>query len=759
MSLNQPGIPIITQSPVDITVDCQPLHLSNSFANNFENILCTSQINSLDFPDIVNFASLACQSQSSVSAQRPLRSTCSVSQSSVPALQTSASATCQTLSSEQPVFDDTSNNPVPIVTSSRKAKHNADRPCLFCGAMQTNLKRHLMSKHMTEEQVKDASSEENKDLRNAKFDKLRKDGIFNFNRNQLRNPDQTDIRIQRERSSKLSKEPTVYCTVCFGFYSSAYFHTHRKLCIKSTESAEILPRPAKSGLLAVNLDTTEDFKTEILSKFQNNEIGEICRTDECILLFGSRLFEKMKQKQDKAVEVKRSVMQDMRRVAHLYVEFKGICNAVRPTPVPCASSAEMLVRNNFDSLREAITRYTTNYESNELKSGLKNAIYFLILKLAKVQKAIYLVQRKDEKASEIEKFLEVLGLYQNLIFGDARYNINRNRQVKLRRPQQMPSEEEVLKLKTYTVQRMASIVTDEYLNWNVQSFVELRDLTMSRLTLFNARRGGEPARMTVQEWQDADNGAWLDPSRRPQSDEVDKELFRDLKVTFQGGKGNNHFVSILFPEDCYESMRKLSDPEVRACAEVSADNKYMFPCTQSSTSHVSGWHAVNRVCKDAAIESPELLTATKMRHRISTLYAGLDIAEKDRQQFYRHMGHAQEINEHVYQTPLAEAAILRVGVHLKTMDGNYKENATIQTATFAATSSTTLVLRPSDTPFQSADNITPDVVTYHSSPAVPTRRTVSDLTAEIPSQMDSRDIPAPKRKQGNILRVFVKSNI
>jgi len=63
------------------------------------------------------------------------------------------------------------------------------------------------------------------------------------------------------------------------------------------------------------------------------------------------------------------------------------------------------------------------------------------------------------------------------------------------------------------------------------------------------------------------------------------------------------------------------------------------------------------------------MTATKMRRRISTLYAGLDVSENDRELFYRHVGHSREINKNMNQTQLAEAKILCVGDKLKNMDG------------------------------------------------------------------------------------------
>ena len=116
----------------------------------------------------------------------------------------------------------------------------------------------------------------------------------------------------------------------------------------------------------------------------------------------------------------------------------------------------------------------------------------------------------DEIASEIDEFQEVLSLNYNLVFSDATYNLNRQRQMKLRRPEELPSEDDVAKLKLYSVQKSEKILEDKYRIWDSYSFAELRDLTVCRLTLFNARRGGEPARMSINEWQEAEKCEWLD---------------------------------------------------------------------------------------------------------------------------------------------------------------------------------------------------------------------------------------------------------
>ena len=61
--------------------------------------------------------------------------------------------------------------------------------------------------------------------------------------------------------------------------------------------------------------------------------------------------------------------------------------------------------------------------------------------------------------------------------------------------------------------KMKEIVGDKFTFWDHHTFVELRDCACARLTLINARRGGEPARLLLSDWNDAEQGVWIDNQR------------------------------------------------------------------------------------------------------------------------------------------------------------------------------------------------------------------------------------------------------
>jgi len=118
-----------------------------------------------------------------------------------------------------------------------------------------------------------------------------------------------------------------------------------------------------------------------------------------------------------------------------------------------------------------------------------------------------------------------------------------------------------------------------------------------------------------------------------------------MKMAYIAGKGNHHLVSLLIPNATVSSL-------VRNLSNVEVTNKFLFASTQRSCEYFSGWHALKDICGNIPyLKHPEKINATNNRHRVSTMFAGVDVPEKDL--FYTHMSHSKDINKNVYQTPLS----------------------------------------------------------------------------------------------------------
>lgn len=157
-----------------------------------------------------------------------------------------------------------------------------------------------------------------------------------------------------------------------------------------------------------------------VSCFRKDEVGNICISDDTIEYIGRKLFQKGIRKVDKKMEVKKSVMQDMRLLGRLLFAFRNVHESDN------AAASEMFLRKNFQVLEQAIDKVTV--VEDKLKYGVKNNMYYLLISSANIIKSYQLINGDDSAAQETDNFVTVLEQNQNSLFGDASYAINVSRQ-------------------------------------------------------------------------------------------------------------------------------------------------------------------------------------------------------------------------------------------------------------------------------------------------------------------------------------------
>ena len=493
--------------------------------------------------------------------------------------------------------------------------------------------------------------------RYAAFADLKRSGIYNYNINVLKKSEpQTNLLRERHQG----QADLVLCRSCKGFFSKQFYKYHVRKCSQSASASATTKPVSVDNMCFKSSNANEEFNTDVISKFRKDAVGELCRGDATIKLVGERLYAKLKKKPEKKMEVRKSVMSDMRRLGNLYTHFADHNPAQISNP---PSAGDMLHRKNFPALESAIQSYTGE---EDVKAGLKSSLYYLIKNMADIVKASYMVQHKDSEADEVDKFVHVLELNHNIIFGDAAYKINKSRQTRLRRPENLPVDADIASVRNFTTRNIDQITKKAVIS--SKDYTLLRDLSVSRLTMFNFRRGGEPARLRIEDWTDAKKGVWVNQNHVQKMNPEEKELFSEMKIIYQTGKGNDHLVPVLVPLDMVMALDLLCDPDIRRATGVQQPNPYLFPGKQQSSEHCSGWHAVHNVCVLAGVHDTSTITATKLRHYSSTRYAALEIPEGHREHFYKHMGHSKKINESIYQAPLAEIEVTVVGKVLRSID-------------------------------------------------------------------------------------------
>ena len=259
-------------------------------------------------------------------------------------------------------------------------------------------------------------------------------------------------------------------------------------------------------------------------------------------------------------------------------------------------------------------------------------------------------------------------MWEDTIFGDATLKLQTTVDKKAKKPCELPVEADLSKLRDHL-----SSTIEKSLKQTSTDYIMLRNATCARLTLFNARRGGEPARLLLTDLEEGFNDTWLPnhQSNYKNVDNLEKSLMNSLKVTYFVGK-RNQLVPLIFPKDSIKALKHLATTAYRTEAGIAKDNKYVFASTKNSDRHLSGWHALNGFCIKLNLSSTSKITATKNRHRMSTMYAMMDMSESEKQSFYKHMGHSQHTNEQRYQCPPSVKELTTVGKFCSYIDNGKK---------------------------------------------------------------------------------------
>ena len=192
----------------------------------------------------------------------------------------------------------------------------------------------------------------------------------------------------------------------------------------------------------------------------------------------------------------------------------------------------MFKRINFTILEDTIYTLTTENGDN-VKNGLKLGFGYVLKSVCKYLHGEYLIHGKDAEASEIDRFLAVLNYHWASLFGDAEYTNSIRRQGELRKPQNLPDEKDIKTLRDYTLKKIQDLTDDKYLFVANIEYSLLRDLVVSRLALFNARHGGEPSRLSLQEWSDALNDVWY-INTETVDDPLEKILVGKVQIGLSG---------------------------------------------------------------------------------------------------------------------------------------------------------------------------------------------------------------------------------
>ena len=496
------------------------------------------------------------------------------------------------------------------------------RPCPFCKTMQTHLSRHILAKHKSEEEVnKILSLPEEQKVK--KLSLLRKKGIFEHNKVVV--GDDGNNNLLRERKGKsdsggecdgAEEKSLKICGKYKGVFGRWYIWRHRKVCTGNSVMHDVsLPSFCASSKCESDIPLEGNFYKEVIAKLRDDKCGLLIRSDKLVMHVGLHYYRTSPKKDRKLV------MTHMRRLGCLLSQFQSVAGNEN------LKAEDMINRKNFAILTQALED-CCSADDGDVKHNLKLALGYLLKKTAHVLQGLCLIDGSDARYEEAGKFKQVLEFHWGELFGEAVYKADKRRQEKLRKPRELPLEDDLQVLRAHCQKVMSELTADEYHILDHREFGRLRAALVTRLTIFNARRGSEPARMTLTDWETGERGEWIDPQTMHHVADEERELLNRMKLVYMEGKGTKDMVPVIVPEECLSAIRRLI-AERHNCG-IHAENKYVFPYGQQSTEHVIGWHEIRKMSLEANVAQPNLVTANRVRHRAATIHAASDYSEKEK---------------------------------------------------------------------------------------------------------------------------------
>ncbi|KAJ8043799.1 N-lysine methyltransferase KMT5A-A [Holothuria leucospilota] len=523
------------------------------------------------------------------------------------------------------------------VTKSSGLNSKCKKPpkkCPFCMEfIKGHLRGHIESAHVDLKQVKDAMDMPEKEQKVA-FSLMRKAGILLAQKEKMDQPEQA---LEREHTARTGGS-MVICGGCEGMHPYRSFWRHKIQCQRSFVAASPGPVSCVTSRL--------EFKEEILDHLPTDEMGDVCRSDPTLLLLGERWWkERLKARRDRSY-VKKIVMLEMRTLAIIHRNMKKLCLSHGCGDHGQGHVGDMFHEQKFLSLCEAINTYTRDVESSTERAELKLSLFRLLKKACKVIKSGHVAEGRYNACMEMDSFSAILEQNSDFVFGGSGQGI----QSGCSSHEDMTGfflEGNVSKLRNHILKEMTSLFMDTSLVWRADNFKKLRDMTVLRLTMLNVRRGSEPCRLTVQDFQD---GKWNPLSNYQEVGStiplVEEELMGNWTTVYQTSLGNDRLVPVCVPADCLQAMVILGSKDKRESVGVPASNPYLFADMEGRLEHhVYGWSALSNICNEAGIHTEAKVRAAENYQWVSLLYTSMELPEPDRISVFEKMGYTCESND------------------------------------------------------------------------------------------------------------------
>ncbi|XP_047123340.1 uncharacterized protein LOC124806446 isoform X3 [Hydra vulgaris] len=555
-------------------------------------------------------------------------------------------------SSDDEILSDNNN----VIESRHKHGHKKHY-CLYCEKLLSKIPRHLEHIHKQEELVIEALRypKKNKERRNM-WTYIERKGDFNVNINNIK----SSKKITSVRKCTVNKDDELLpCEYCYGFFRARKLCEHVSKCFRRGSDNKEISYIKASRILVGQSSLTDNAKIvheHILTTMKHDKLHLVIRNDKLLLTYGA--VEVGKKERDRYHDVGYA----LRVLAKLLLQYRKQFNAED------ASAKDLVNTKNYDNIVSSM-KVCADY-CGPRKIGnphLVLRIGYSLKTLAIIVKLEYLKLGLQDMVENIRNFLELLESDYSIFLNNARsvYDLR-----KANAPDMLPEESDIKVLRNYCVSEISKYLNNTILTSN--EYIHLCKLTYVRILTFNARRGGEPGKLTLADWDMVEKGRWKRQTDIDALDDpIEKKLAERFKLCYIEGKKKRSgssvkaLVPIIFTEEVVGAIRLLISS--RQNANISQKNNYVF-ARGAGCFKLRGWDALQSLTKKLNLLKPKLITPTRTRKYLATILQLLDMNNAELLWLTNHMGHTKDVHQNWYRREDSTIELTKVAKVLLAMD-------------------------------------------------------------------------------------------
>jgi len=391
---------------------------------------------------------------------------------------------------------------VTLAAVDEKAAKNKQLPCKFCGCFLFKLKRHMERQHADEAEVATACAKTGEEKQQI-MAKVINMGVFAHNAKVLRDG-QGHFVVAKTSKKVHIVEDYVPCKFCLGFYVARELYRHVKRCGEKGDGdcsgIATSGRMLLEGAITDSNDLMDrELKRLIVTQMRRDRRSRAAIGDKLIVLFAKGLLRKLGP--NRANDIKQR-MRQLGRLKLRLAELKGADDA--------GELSEYVSGKQFDEVIAAVEQECGLYVDESGRRQLSNPTLALKLghslsKIGQIKRGLAI--RNDDCVSlkQAEHFVSLhKSEFTDLVSSCALSSIK----TKGNSLTEMPDEEDMRRLKTHQLTMMTQLALQLRSTPNEITWRRLAEVTLSRLVVFNARRGSEVADLLVNDyrtWTDKPN--------------------------------------------------------------------------------------------------------------------------------------------------------------------------------------------------------------------------------------------------------------